>query len=115
MAEMSDGFANCRCGQPLVKPPVNPSGGQGFEEGVCWADRRLQHSAIPRRADMLNFSIMVGTPFLTGCVGFLDSSASISVCGQLGKPDDPEDVSRNARRKPDLPSRDGAPIASDCL
>src|SRR5512135_1491144 len=37
---MSEGFANCFCGQPRVKPPLNPSAGQtrGLAgAGACWA------------------------------------------------------------------------------
>src|SRR5580658_8461810 len=31
MAEMSDGLANCFCGQPRLKPPLNPSAGQAAD------------------------------------------------------------------------------------
>src|SRR5262249_40772729 len=37
---MSEGFANCFCGQPRVNPPLNPSAGQSrgwARAGVCGA------------------------------------------------------------------------------
>src|SRR5215471_6925031 len=37
---MSEGFANCFCGQPRVNPPLNPSAGQSGGcpgAAVCWA------------------------------------------------------------------------------
>src|SRR3954452_1953839 len=72
IAEISEGLANCRCGQPCVNPPVNPSGGQAFEEGVCCPDKRLHRKAMLKRADTPHFFLIIGTPSLTRCRGFLN-------------------------------------------
>jgi hypothetical protein len=39
--EMSEGLANCFCGQPWLKPPLNPSAGHGLGAGACCANSRL--------------------------------------------------------------------------
>src|SRR4051794_22552111 len=41
IAEMSEGLANCFCGQPWLNPPLNPSAGQDCGAGDCCANRRL--------------------------------------------------------------------------
>jgi hypothetical protein len=55
IAEMSDGLANCFCGQPRLNPPLNPSAGQGFAGWVCCAARALHNNTRPLHAATLNF------------------------------------------------------------
>src|SRR6185312_5782534 len=58
IAEMSDGFANCFCGQPWLNPPLNPSGGQGFADWGCCAQKTLHSDRMAPHAAMLHFFMM---------------------------------------------------------
>src|SRR5260370_13675688 len=62
--EMSDGLANCFCGQPRLNPPLNPSEGQGFGGGVCCAHRGPPSKTTPLHTATLNVFTMVETPSL---------------------------------------------------
>src|SRR5208282_3913466 len=67
IAEMSDEFANCFCGQPRLNPPVNPSGGQGLGDGACCAERSRPPNTTPMHTRTLKVFNMVETPGLAGC------------------------------------------------
>src|SRR5579864_2182847 len=60
---MSHGFANCFCGQPVVNPPVNPSGGQGLD-GACCANSTPPSNTTSMHTATLNVFTMVETPVL---------------------------------------------------
>src|SRR5271165_6188459 len=65
MAEMSPGLANCFCGQPRLKPPVNPSAGQfaGFAGAAGgWAKpTEPVHTTAANAAPIPNaFSFIIG-------------------------------------------------------
>src|SRR5204863_3077933 len=57
IAEMSDGLANCFCGQPWLNPPVNPSEGQGLGGGCC-ANRSPQSNTTALHTATLNVFTM---------------------------------------------------------
>src|ERR1700682_2095651 len=67
---ISDGLANCFCGHPVLNPPLNPSGGQGFAGCVCCAERRLQNNPTPPHTAKLNFFLIVGTRLLENRLEF---------------------------------------------
>jgi len=65
MAEMSAGLANCFCGQPVLKPPLNPSGGQ--LAGFAGAAARCAKTIEAARSEAANaaavaeaFKFMIG-------------------------------------------------------
>src|SRR5579864_7181104 len=68
IAEMSEGFANCFCGQPCVNPPLNPSGGQGLDGGGCCANRNPLSDTTRMHTATLNVFTMVETPILEYCL-----------------------------------------------
>src|SRR6266853_529087 len=61
IAEMSDGLANCFCGQPRLNPPLNPAEGQGFV-GACCANRSPPSNTAPMHKATLNDFTIVETP-----------------------------------------------------
>src|SRR6266568_1813625 len=62
---MSAGLANCRCGQPRLKPPLNPSAGQfaGFAVAAAFCAKPTEpvNTTAANAAPIPNaFSFMIG-------------------------------------------------------
>src|SRR5450432_3506635 len=91
MAEMSAGLANCLCGQPWLKPPLNPSAGQfaGFAvASACCAkptepvDTTAANAALIPNA----FSFIIGcSPVITAW-----KDVTISPCRTRLSPRNPD-------------------------
>src|SRR5580658_2136263 len=65
MAEMSAGLANCFCGQPRLKPPLNPSAGQfsGFAVAAAFCAKPTEpvNTTAAKAAPIPNgFGFMIG-------------------------------------------------------
>ncbi len=69
-AEMSDGLANCFCGQPRLNPPLNPSGGQELSGCVCCANRTPPSNTTTKHTVTLNVFSMVEIPVLEHYLDF---------------------------------------------
>ena len=87
IAEMSDGLANCFCGQPRLNPPLNPSGGQGLGEAACCANRSPPSNTTPMHTATLNVFTMVETPVLEHYLVFCcRAQLRVEVTGKVATP-----------------------------